>query len=233
MNICICDDEKIYCDKLNQEIEKYFNNKIINVNIYIFNSLNEFLISNIRFDFIFMDIELTDGNGMDIITERELYKESYIFYFTSHEEAAIKGYKSNAFRFLTKPLNYEDFLEALDSALNDYYILKTIIVSVCSEKIALKVSEIIYVEADNKQIGIRTINDFFTTRETMESISKKLSMAQFYSPHRSYIINFDYVKSFNNRHIIMENDEKIQISRLRKKEFEQMFHAYIRKRIHA
>ena len=67
----------------------------------------------------------------------------------------------------------------------------------------------------------------------MESISKKLSMAQFYSPHRSYIINFDYVKSFNNRHIIMENDEKIQISRLRKKEFEQMFHAYIRKRIHA
>ena len=58
-------------------------------------------------------------------------------------------------------------------------------------------------------------------------------MFQFYNPHKSYIVNMDYICKFDKKEVIMKNDEKVKISRLKKNHFKDSFYDYIRSRANA
>ena len=179
-----------------------------------------------------MDIEFKDGNGLKTIIQNQQYRESIVIFLTSHDEEILNGYKAHAFRFLLKPIQYDDLTEALDSAFFYHREKRIIILNNDKSEVCIKLNDIVYLESDNKVIGIRTIDDFIALRGTISSFVKQLNAANFYSPHRSYIVNMDYIKSFDKKYITMENNELILISRLKREEFISTFYAYIRSKAH-
>lgn len=179
-----------------------------------------------------MDIEFKDGDGLKTIIQNQQYRKSIVIFLTSHNEEVLNGYKAHAFRFLLKPIQYDDLTEALDSAFSYHREKRIIILNNDNSKVCIKLNDIVYLESDNKVIGVRTINDFITLRGTISNFAKQLNSTNFYSPHRSYIVNMDYVKSFNKKYITMENNELILISRLKREQFISIFYAYIRSKAH-
>lgn len=232
MIICICDDEPIYCERLTSEIKKYMTIYKLNANISIFNSITDFNNADTYFDIIFMDIELKDGNGLKTIMQNKKYNDSFVVFFTSHKEEAVNGYKANAFRFLVKPVQYEELVEVLSSALKIKSEAKRIVVNIGTIEMCFKINDIIYVEANNKNVGIRTKNDFFEFRGTLRSLREQINSLNFFCPHKSYIVNLDYIQSFDNKYIVLINNEQIPISRLKKAEFVKAFYSYIRRKAH-
>ena len=70
------------------------------------------LIEKVCPDLLFLDIELNDGTGFDLLNE--LREANFEIIFTSgHAEKAIDAFKYRAIHFLTKPIHPKDLIEAV------------------------------------------------------------------------------------------------------------------------
>ncbi|MGE4586632.1 MAG: LytR/AlgR family response regulator transcription factor [Mangrovibacterium sp.] len=70
------------------------------------------LIRSVRPDLVFLDIEMQDGTGFDLIDRLEEVRFRLIF-TTSYSGYAIKAFKYFAFDYLLKPVNPDDVKEAV------------------------------------------------------------------------------------------------------------------------
>lgn len=56
-------------------------------------------------DIVFMDIELQNENGLEVIDKYRQKYDSLNIMVTSHPEYVTDGYKIKAFRYLCKPVD--------------------------------------------------------------------------------------------------------------------------------
>jgi len=193
--------------------------------------------------FIFLDVQLNGEIGIDIANY--FSKNDFIFdiiFTTSHSIYAIEAFNLSAIDYLLKPLNEARFIEAVNRVIKKQQIsheqlevlhnsshqqkIDKIVLSMNEKKIIVKVSDIIFLKADN------VYTEFYLTNNTKYIVSKPLkeyelllSQNIFYKPHRSYIINTNAIKSYqkSSAEIEMNNDIRVNLSRDKKKEFEDIY----------
>ena len=94
------------------------------------------------------------------------------------------------------------------------------------KKIIVNVNDIIFLKADN------VYTEFYLNNGIKHVVSKPLkeyelllSQRTFYKPHRSFIINTSAVKAYQKAagEIEMNNNFKVNLSRDKKKEFEDIY----------
>lgn len=59
-------------------------------------------------------------------------------------------------------------------------------------------------------------------------MKEELDKMQFYCPHKSYIVNMDYIQLFEKSSVTLKNGEKVKVSRTKMKEFKEKFYEYLR-----
>lgn len=230
MRLAICDDENIFTEKLLKFIEQKYNS--LDLLITTFNS-GEALVSYYRkgnppFDIVLLDIEM---KGIDGLQTAKLLRQSdfnaIIVFITSHEELACKGYEVSAFRFITKPISGAKVLEAIEAVKAQKQRAKTVLVKNAEGEYSLSLDEIRYFEAQNQQTIIYTSNQKYIHRFSISDYEKELQADGFYLIHRSYLVNLKYVKGFNKQEVLLEQNIKLPLSRLRVKDFGETFHTFI------
>ena len=231
--IGICDDQICTCDMIKQKVSEFLLKRDVDSRIHIYTTGEALLKEAIVFDVLFLDIELVNENGLELAMKYPYKKETRIIILTSHVEEVENGYKVRAFRFLTKPLNQSHFEEAIQSALTDIERDKRFMVMDENGERIVRASEILYVEAQPRGCAIRTMDTYAKSLISFNKMIEELSMFQFYNPHKSYIVNMDYICKFDKKEVIMKNDEKVKISRLKKNHFKDSFYDYIRSRANA
>ena len=70
---------------------------------------------------------------------------------------------------------------------------------------------------------------FYMTRLMIGEMMERIDPQNFYMPHRSYIVNLNYIEKVDKCEIILCNGEKIRVSRLKQKEFQERFYDHIRR----
>ena len=65
-------------------------------------------------------------------------------------------------------------------------------------------------------------------RCTITKLERELTSYHFFRIHRGYLVNFRYVYRIDTGHVILDNGEKLPLSRHRRKEALQLFFGYIR-----
>ncbi len=231
MKIAICDDEKIFCEKFKAYIGGYY--KSLDTFMESFSSgeklLDQFIKNHNAYDLIFLDIEMI---GMDGIRTarliRELNQDVLIIFLTSHFEFAADGYEVNAFRFLTKPVSEKKLIHALQDVQKALNRNKRLLIKTADKEILLHYWDIVYMEAQNVLIRIRTLNGIYTIRKTLIQMEKEAEGPVFYKPHRSYIINLKYVTDYNNKSITMETGDMIPLSRKKSSDFKKALMMYVK-----
>lgn len=227
MLIAICDDEPLFCEQLKEHIYSYSNKYNLDTVVEIFNNGKQ-LLNNAHFDIIFLDYQMPGINGLQ--TARELRKNNIqctIIFLTSFPEIVYETFQFDTFRFLIKPLNTNKLYEALDSyrkKIDTYYPI-----SVNSNGTALKIStkDIIYIEADGKNSIIRLLNQSIHCPKTLAKVYSLLPTNCFFKPHRSFVVNFLYIDSYNKNHIKFTNGEYAKISRDQLKYFKSAFKIFL------
>lgn len=191
-------------------------------------------------DILFIDIQMPDGTGFDVLNSIESKKFEVIF-ITAYQEYAIKAIKFSALDYILKPIDAEELHTAILTAIDSvdfkkedaqYEALENNIQPGNRRKLVLKTQECVYIvdlseiircEADKnytffflnsgkKILVSRTLKDF----ETM------LNGYGFFRIQQSHLINLDYLDRYDKHQggaIIMKDGSAVPLSPAKKDQF--------------
>ncbi|MBK9335761.1 MAG: response regulator transcription factor [Lewinellaceae bacterium] len=155
---------------------------------------------------VFLDVDLREGNGFDILDAypRPDFK---VVFITAHNDFALQAYKYRAFHYLLKPIDLQDLiavtneLEATngleDAMLRDMPKSTTngkIILPTLQGLAVISPNEISYVFSDDgyASVVLESGEKIFVSR-TLREIMDVLPEAAFFRPHQSYLVRLDAV----------------------------------------
>lgn len=229
-HIAIVEDDLNSYQLLEKYLKDYVNDKNFKIQVFPFHTALEFKNSSFKnFDIIFMDIELPDGNGMELAEElRKENQNSMLIFVTNLAQYAINGYSVNAFDFILKPINYYSFVMKMDAAFKhlNYYAKKELIVKVYHNIKKVDISSIKYIEISNHSLTFYTVNETFKITGSLKSIEKELSPQSFAMCNQCYLVNLKYVTEIKDFIVYLGND-KLLMSRPKRKSFLQAFNNYL------
>ena len=172
-------------------------------------------------DLVFLDIELEDGNGFDVLKAFTDCTFKIIF-TTAFDNKAIDAYRSNAMDYLLKPISPYELKTAIQRVIEQLKI--ETLANAVEEKLNLKTtnafvrvapSEIIRLEADGAYTR-------FVTREKNIIVSKNLQYYQsilgscFLRVHRSHLVRRDQISAIKGTDLYLINGDIIPISSRKK-----------------
>jgi len=179
-------------------------------------------------DLIFLDINLPDGTGFDILTALDALPE--VIFTTAYDEYAIKAFEHNAVDYLLKPINIKSLDRAIERLAGKAKDDKT-----QTDRGSLSIDSKIFVK-DNDDfwlIEIQKIRYFEScgnhTRiyfdkhkpfiyKSLNKIGERLPQDKFFRANRQFIINLDYISEIeaaNNQALMLQMSDgaNIQVSR--------------------
>lgn len=119
LQIAVCDDEAIILDMLSKRIKREFEKLGHAVTISNFQygvELRRRIFSGVRFDVLFLDIDMKDINGIELSKHlRENHTQSLIIFISNREEYVFKSFSVSPFRFVRKM----DFEEEITEIIKD------------------------------------------------------------------------------------------------------------------
>lgn len=218
LNIVICDDEFLHRSILKEFLVSILDEELLEYDLIEYSS-GEDLISNYdKVDLLFLDIQMNELSGMDVARKiREFDNNVEILFTTSVEQYVFEAYEVKAYRYLVKPIEYEELKKQVKLCISDY-LSKNSIISIDSNKVTVKIpiGEILYVEVMKKEVTIYTEYKVYTIETSMKRVENKLSNYGFFRCHHSYLINLNKASEIRDKAIFI-NDTKIPVSRTKYK----------------
>ena len=229
INILIYDDNQMDIEQLLQCIDTFFIKVNLQYQTHICKNKKDLIQNITKADLLFLDMEIDNENGIDIGLELENIKhDCRIIITTNYSKYAIDGYKIHADRYFIKPINQLEFNIEMNAIIKKY-IKKSL--GFYDEKISsykIFVKDILYIEFLNRKSNVHTIGgNIITTNCTLKYWYDRLNTYGFAYSYKAYLINFEYISSFNKNEIILINDEAIPLSRHYKKEFENKYYYFL------
>lgn len=200
------------------------------------------IIKQLSPDLVFLDIEMPDGTGFDLLQKLKPIQFKVIF-ITGYEDFAIKAFRFSAIDYLLKPLNPSELVEAVkkaveslskevfDMKLNNLFMnlerpknLQKLILKTADRIYSINIQDIVNCESDKNYTTFHFINApklvVSTNLKEYESI---LGPHNFFRTHKSHLINLSYfdhlIKLEGGNTIVMKNKTIIPLSVRKKEEF--------------
>lgn len=177
--------------------------------------------SNI-FHLLFLDIELGDLDGISVgnILREEMKNEITQVVFISYtQEYAMQLFKVRPMDFLIKPITYNKIYDIMQIYRNLFSGKKMFLeYKKGRNSYQIAQSEIICIKCEGKKICLVTNREEIVFYGKMTDVGKQLDTVKFWTIHKSFIINVDFVFSFGRDEIRMMNGDKLPVSKTYKKE---------------
>ncbi|MDT0645588.1 LytTR family DNA-binding domain-containing protein [Zunongwangia sp. F260] len=217
MKCLIVDDDPLICDLLQHFCSKTKGIEGVSMAASGFETIN--LINSSRFDLIFLDFDLPDITGKDILNI--LDSTIPVIMVTSHKDFASESYNYDQIvDFLLKPINYSRFYKGFQKAQSFPTRHKEqeerIFVKEGSKLIKINLSEIKFFKSEGNYISIFMEKRKILTLMTLKELELKLPDF-FQKVHRSYIVNLNKIECIDNNAIQIEK-EHIPVSTSYEKE---------------
>ena len=226
MRIAVCDDDKNDASI----IREYLGRFDAGFTYDVFHSALNLVDAHGReaYDLIFLDIEMKPLNGFEAARVLTADKEKpLIIFVTNSSKYTIQGYEV-AFRYLIKPITYEQF-EIVVKASLEQIVPKKIMIEVGGKNMMISTKDIFYFEVFDHNVRACTKNDIFDYRDSLKNIEDLLSGGNFIRPHNSFLINLEHVLSTTQSELIMKDNRVISISRKRKDDVFRALHQFLRR----
>jgi len=172
-------------------------------------------LNNNKVDLMFVDIQMPDLSGMDLVKSLEQRPE--IIFTTAFSEFAVEGFKVDALDYLLKPLDYASFLKAANKAHTHFESLRIgsenlkissdhLFIKSEYKVIRIEIDKILYIEGMREYVRIHLENSKpVMTLLSMKKIEQKLPSTWFMRVHRSYIVNLKKITTIERNRIIFDD----------------------------
>ncbi len=245
MNAVIIEDEELTAERLENLVKAHTDIQIL-TQLHSVKAAKKWLSENQLPDLIFLDIQLGDGSGFDVLDSFDTFP--HIIFTTAFDQYAIDAFKYNSVDYLLKPIKPKDLenavakLKKINQSSADLSSLveqiKGQITKTYKEKFLVKLglkyhtfhtSEIAYFYSEEGESYLKT-NEGKTSiiDHTLDNLENLLDPNSFFRVNRHMIIKTSQIVSidsyFNNRLSLELNPsfhEKIIVSRDRVKNFKK------------
>jgi two-component system LytT family response regulator len=193
-------------------------------------------------DIVFLDVEMPDGTGFDLLQQLSPFNFKVIF-ITGYEDFAIRAFRFSAIDYLLKPLNANDLLEAVkkaedsmgkevfDMKLSNLFAnlerpknLQKLVLKTADRIYSINIQDVVNCESDKNYTTFNFINaPKLVVSTNLKEYETILSPYNFFRPHQSHLINMAYFDHFirtdGGNTIVMKNKSTIPLSVRKKEEF--------------
>jgi two-component system LytT family response regulator len=201
-------------------------------------------------DLVFLDVQMPELNGFDVIAQLVGGRLPAIVFVTAHDKFALKAFEVHAVDYLLKPFDRERFQVALRRALDHVQRdqggalnqrlsallsdLKTpdkyperLAVKSTGRVVFVRVEEIDWVEAADNYVELHVGTESHLHRETMSALEELLPPQKFMRISRSTIVNVDRIKElqplFHGEYaVILRNGTRLTLSRGYREKLQQL-----------
>lgn len=235
MKFAICDDNITVCESIKEHIlSRFADDKLPKPECAVYNRGSELAEAEDTYDIVFLDVEIPDMDGISVCKRMSTRHSHTLFVMiTSYSEYIDDAFRIKAFRFLTKPIDWDRFYQCLSDAMYASSTYNRRLAITHKDGIStVYLSDIVLVESANRKVYVKTVSSgTFISTNTMSYWFDELGDSRgFYSPHHSYIINFEHIVRIDNVKNIayMDSGDHVYISRRRAKEFKNSYLLYMK-----
>jgi two-component system, LytTR family, response regulator len=196
-------------------------------------------INQFRPDIVFLDIEMEDGTGFDLLSK--IHNPGFqLIFTTAHNQYAIQAFKFSAIDYLLKPIDPEELQKSLNKAtanINKSDLSRQLAVMMQQlaakpegeKKIVLKdiestyfikVNDILFCEAEGTYTKFYfTNNDPILVSKNLKEYEAILEPLGFLRTHHSYLANPTKIKMYDKTDggaLILEGGHSIPVSQRKK-----------------
>jgi two-component system, LytTR family, response regulator len=231
----IVDDEVGNCENLESLLGRYC------PQVEVLNSLNTIneaaeAIINIKPDLVFLDIELGEGTGFDLLEILPTINMEVIF-VTAFDHYALKAIKFCALDYLLKPVNISELIKAVSrfeeklkekSENRRMQLLlenlssnhKRIVLPLSNKMEYVEVNKILRCHGDGNYTHVYLVSgEKYVVCKALKEYVELLTEYNFLRTHQSHLININEVKSYvktDGGYIEMKDGSSVSISRQRR-----------------
>lgn len=230
MRIAICDDEA-HCRKQTETAVRQCL-RGMDYGIVQFEEGSAFLQSFQKHpcDLVFLDIEMPQMDGITVAKKlRQMSKDVPIIFLTSHIEYALVGYEVNALRYLTKPMDPEKLREVLLCVLERARQQRILWIKTDMGEEKLLIKDILYMEAQNQNIQICTVNKKYSVRYNLGDYEEELAQDGFFRIHRGFLVSLGHIKNIGKNEVTLDDFTVLPVSRSKEKALKDALFQYVRK----
>jgi len=197
-------------------------------------------IESIQPDLVFLDIQMPDGSGFDLL-KMIPNKQFEVIFITAHEEFAIKAIKFSALDYILKPVDPEELRRAVEKAIENigqkkeesqFEALQLNMQPSQKRRLVLKTQESVHVVDLDKIIRCeadRNYTSFFLTEnkkilvsKTLKDYETLLASHNFLRVQQSHLINLDFVDRYdkgNGGSVVMKDGSEVPLSPAKREVF--------------
>ena len=185
---------------------------------------------------VFLDVELPDGTGMDVLRRFDQRNFKVIF-TTAHDHYAIPAIKFAAVDFLLKPLSIEEVKSAVQKVLAqpqtdrlDQFVksqesgtLKRLALPTLEGFEFIEVEDLVYLAAEGNYTVLYTEDKKkHVVSRSLKEYEELLAPHGFFRIHHSHMIHLDKIEKYvkgSGGYVVMKNGASLDVSARRKDEF--------------
>ena len=166
----------------------------------------------LRPDLLLLDIQMPRGDGFDVLREVYAQHKPLVIFTTAFDEYAVRAFEVEALDYLLKPFTADRFHQALDRALQNANAhseaegrlvrlldnlraapnrVQRILVKSDGRMFFVKISDIEWIEADEKYVFLHTRTQKYMIRQSISALETQLAPESFVRIHRGSLINLE------------------------------------------
>lgn len=194
------------------------------------------LIASTAFELLFLDINLPDGSGFDLV--HQLPRRNFaIVFVTAYDQYAVDAFKVSAIDYLLKPVTPDLLIQAVekvsrqlshttptlqhleileDRLLQNYEQTAKIILKDAQSLHLIVVEDILFLQADGSYTHFQLRDGRrITTSLNLKEYSGLLQPYGFVRPHHSYLANVHHISQFSKQDgglLVISNGSQIPVS---------------------
>ena len=226
MRVALCDDEPKDLVCLETLCKKYDPNGQLECESFLSASQLLNAAETTSFDLILLDIEMEGVTGFEAAEQLIKQKRPPLIVFVTKSQAyCVRGY-GVAFRYLVKPIQWQEFENALDAALMEYQSNR-LMFNLNEQRQTVYIGDIMYLETYDHVTIVHTTQQQYPVRMSLTELAGHLPRSCFAFSQKSYLVNMHYIQTTTNAQITLTDGSKIPISRRKRTDFNAQLNDFL------
>ncbi len=239
--IAFCDDDQAVLDQLASLLEKYSIQRGADLQCTAFHSPLDLLAQiekGVRYDILFLDVIMPAENGITAAREIRRFDTAVkIIFLTSSAEFAVESYMVGAYFYQLKPIWEDSFFRLTDSVLAECRRAEQrSLILRCKTGISrIELDRLAHCEVRGRTLVFHLADgQVLEATGSMDELARQLGQYPcFMRPHRSYLVNMEYIRNITAKAIILADQAQIPIPHGRAAEVKNQYleYAFSRKQV--
>lgn len=214
--ILIIDDERLAREEIKQHLAGYSDFAVAGEAADA--DTAEGLINELKPDLLFLDIQMPERSGIDLLESLETVPE--VIFTTAYDQYAVKAFELNALDYLLKPIRSERFDQAVArvrSHFNSTAATPSLFVKEGDRYHFIRISDIYLIESAGNYACLYSGNRKFYVKRSLNQLEKSLNAHSFFRINRTELINTGYIKQLlslpkGKINVVLQNERILEVS---------------------